>query len=69
MSVSDSAREVLKRYGLSEYESKAYATLVELGSASVRELCKVAAIPSHVPMILWPNLSRRDWLKPRTEDQ
>ncbi|WXG42643.1 MAG: TrmB family transcriptional regulator [Promethearchaeati archaeon SRVP18_Atabeyarchaeia-1] len=45
MSVSDSAREVLKRYGLSEYESKAYATLVELGSASVRELCKVAAIP------------------------
>lgn len=45
MSMSDSAREVLKKYGLSEYESKAYATLVQLGSASVREICKVAGIP------------------------
>jgi sugar-specific transcriptional regulator TrmB len=45
LSVSDSAREVLKKYGLSEYESKAYATLVELGSASVREICKFAGIP------------------------
>jgi sugar-specific transcriptional regulator TrmB len=45
LSVSDSAREVLKRYGLSEYESKAYATLVQLGSGSVREICKVAGIP------------------------
>lgn len=45
MSVSDSAREVLKKYGLSEYESKAYATLVQLGSASVREICKFAGIP------------------------
>lgn len=45
MGVSDTAREVLKRYGLSEYESKAYATLVELGAASVRELCRVAGIP------------------------
>lgn len=45
MSMSDSAREVLKKYGLSEYESKAYATLVHLGSASVREICKEAGIP------------------------
>jgi sugar-specific transcriptional regulator TrmB len=43
--MSDSAREVLKKYGLSEYESKAYATLVQLGSASVREICRVAGIP------------------------
>jgi len=45
LGVSDAAREVLKRYGLSEYESKAYATLVELGAASVREICRVAGIP------------------------
>jgi sugar-specific transcriptional regulator TrmB len=45
LGVSDTAREVLKRYGLSEYESKAYATLVELGAASVREICRVAGIP------------------------
>lgn len=45
MNVSDTAREVLKRFGLSEYESKAYATLVELGTASVREICRVAGIP------------------------
>jgi sugar-specific transcriptional regulator TrmB len=43
--MSDSAREVLKKYGLSEYESKAYATLVQLGSASVREICRIAGIP------------------------
>ena len=45
LDVSETAREVLKRYGLSEYESKAYATLVELGAASVREICRVAGIP------------------------
>jgi sugar-specific transcriptional regulator TrmB len=45
LGVSETAREVLKRYGLSEYESKAYATLVELGAASVREICRVAGIP------------------------
>jgi len=45
LGVSDSAREVLKKYGISEYESKAYATLVQLGSASVGEICRVAGIP------------------------
>ncbi|WP_435320669.1 TrmB family transcriptional regulator [Haloarchaeobius sp. TZWSO28] len=42
---SDELREVLQEAGLSPYQSKAYVALLELGTASARELVEASDVP------------------------
>jgi sugar-specific transcriptional regulator TrmB len=43
--MSDEVIQSLKRYGFTEYEAKAYATLVGLGRGTAREICEISGVP------------------------
>src|SRR5437667_5061387 len=45
MVVSEKTRRALKEFGLTEYEAKAYVSLVESGALAASELGRIASIP------------------------
>lgn len=63
MSVSDKTRRALKDFGLTEYEVKAYVSLVESGPLPASELSKVASIPYSKIYEIIGNLERKGWVE------
>lgn len=63
MVVSDRARRALKEFGLTEYEAKAYVSLVESGAVSASELSRIAGIPYSKIYEIIGNLERKGWVE------
>ena len=56
-------RRALKEFGLTEYEVKAYVSLVESGALPASMLSKVAAIPYSKIYEIIGNLERKGWVE------
>src|SRR5713226_4998636 len=63
MSVTERTRRALKDFGLTEYEVKAYVSLVESGPMPASELSKVASIPYSKIYEILGNLERKGWVE------
>lgn len=63
MPVSEKTRRALKEFGLTEYEVKAYISLVESGSLSASELSRTAGIPYSKIYEIIGNLERKGWVE------
>ncbi len=63
MSVTDRTRKALKDFGLTEYEVKAYISLVEGGSMPASMLSKVASVPYSKVYEVLGNLERKGWIE------
>ncbi len=61
--MSDKTRRALKDFGLTEYEVKAYSSLVESGPMPASELSKVASIPYSKIYEIIGNLERKGWVE------
>jgi HTH-type transcriptional regulator, sugar sensing transcriptional regulator len=61
--VSDKTRRALKEFGLTEYEAKAYISLVESGALAASELSKIAGIPYSKIYEIIGNLERKGWVE------
>jgi HTH-type transcriptional regulator, sugar sensing transcriptional regulator len=61
--VSDKTRRALKEFGLTEYEGKAYISLVESGALAASELSRVASIPYSKIYEIIGNLERKGWVE------
>ena len=63
MSVSERTRRALKEFGLTEYEVKAYVSLVESGALAASELSRIASIPYSKIYEIIGNLERKGWVE------
>jgi HTH-type transcriptional regulator, sugar sensing transcriptional regulator len=63
MPVSEKTRRALKEFGLTEYETKAYISLVESGSLAASELSRIASIPYSKIYEIIGNLERKGWVE------
>lgn len=63
MSVTEKTRRALKDFGLTEYEVKAYVSLVESGPMPASELSKIASIPYSKIYEILGNLERKGWVE------
>src|SRR6266516_6788380 len=63
MSVSEKTRWALKEFGLTEYEAKAYVSLVESGALAASELSRIASIPYSKIYEIIGNLERKGWVE------
>ncbi len=63
MSVTERTRRALKDFGLTEYEVKAYVSLVESGPMPASELSKVASVPYSKIYEILGNLERKGWVE------
>src|SRR5712692_8944946 len=63
MSVTEKTRRALKDFGLTEYEVKAYTSLVESGRMPASELSKIASIPYSKIYEILGNLERKGWIE------
>jgi len=61
--VSEKTRRALKEFGLTEYEVKAYVSLVESGALAASELSRVASIPYSKIYEIIGNLERKGWVE------
>jgi sugar-specific transcriptional regulator TrmB len=63
MPVTEKTRRALKEFGLTEYEVKAYISLVESGALAASELSRVASIPYSKIYEIIGNLERKGWVE------
>lgn len=63
MPVSEKTRRALKEFGLTEYEAKAYISLVESGALAASELSRIASIPYSKIYEIIGNLERKGWVE------
>ena len=63
MPVSEKTRRALKEFGLTEYEVKAYVSMVESGTLAARELSRTASIPYSKIYEILGNLERKGWVE------
>lgn len=63
LAVSEKTRRALKEFGLTEYEAKAYVSLVESGALPASELSRVAGIPYSKIYEIIGNLERKGWVE------
>ena len=63
MVVSEKTRRALKEFGLTEYEAKAYVSLVESGALAASELGRIASIPYSKIYEIIGNLERKGWVE------
>ncbi len=63
MSVTERTKKALRDFGLTEYEVKAYVSLVEGGSMPASELSKVASVPYSKVYEILGNLERKGWIE------
>ena len=63
VSVTERTRKALKDFGLTEYEVKAYISLVEGGSMPASELSKIASVPYSKVYEILGNLERKGWIE------
>jgi HTH-type transcriptional regulator, sugar sensing transcriptional regulator len=61
--VSEKTRRALKEFGLTEYEVKAYISLVESGTLVASELSRIAGIPYSKIYEIIGNLERKGWVE------
>jgi HTH-type transcriptional regulator, sugar sensing transcriptional regulator len=61
--VSEKTRRALKEFGLTEYEAKAYISLVESGVLAASELSRIASIPYSKIYEIIGNLERKGWVE------
>jgi len=61
--VSEKTRRALKEFGLTEYEAKAYVSLVESGAVAASELSRIASIPYSKIYEIIGNLERKGWVE------
>jgi HTH-type transcriptional regulator, sugar sensing transcriptional regulator len=61
--VTEKTRRALKEFGLTEYEVKAYISLVEAGAVAASELSRVASIPYSKIYEIIGNLERKGWVE------
>jgi len=61
--VSEKTRRALKEFGLTEYEAKAYISLVESGALAASELSRIASIPYSKIYEIIGNLERKGWVE------
>src|SRR6059058_2320982 len=61
--VSEKTRRALKEFGLTEYEAKAYVSLVESGALAASELGRIASIPYSKIYEIIGNLERKGWVE------
>jgi HTH-type transcriptional regulator, sugar sensing transcriptional regulator len=61
--VTEKTRRALKEFGLTEYEVKAYISLVESGALAASELSRVASIPYSKIYEIIGNLERKGWVE------
>ncbi len=61
--VTEKTRRALKDFGLTEYEVKAYISLVESGPVPASELSKIASIPYSKIYEILGNLERKGWVE------
>ena len=53
----------MKEFGLTEYEAKAYVSLVESGAVAASELSRIASIPYSKIYEIIGNLERKGWVE------
>lgn len=63
MPVTEKARRALKEFGLTDYEVKAYVSLVEYGPLAASELSRTASIPYSKIYEILGNLERKGWIE------
>ena len=63
MPVSEKARRALKEFSLTDYEVKAYISLVEYGPLAASELSRTASIPYSKIYEILGNLERKGWVE------
>jgi sugar-specific transcriptional regulator TrmB len=63
MSVSEKTRKALKDFGLTEYEVKAYISLVESGPLAAAQLSRSASVPYSKIYEILGNLERKGWVE------
>ncbi len=63
MPVSEKTRRALREFGLTEYETKAYVSLVESGALAASELSQAASIPYSKIYEIIGNLERKGWVE------
>ena len=61
--MSEKTRRALKEFGLTEYEAKAYVSLVESGAVAASELSRIASIPYSKIYEIIGNLERKGWVE------
>ncbi len=61
--MSEKTRRALKEFGLTEYEAKAYISLVESGALAASELSRIASIPYSKIYEIIGNLERKGWVE------
>ena len=65
---SDELRDVLEEAGLSPYQAKAYVALLELGTASARELVEASGVPDPRIYDVVRSLEDRGYVETYTQD-
>jgi sugar-specific transcriptional regulator TrmB len=63
MPVTEKARRALKEFSLTDYEVKAYVSLVEYGPLAASELSRTASIPYSKIYEILGNLERKGWVE------
>ena len=63
MPVTEKAKRALKEFGLTDYEVKAYISLVEYGPLAASELSRTASIPYSKIYEILGNLERKGWVE------
>jgi len=59
----EDAAEVLRRLGLTDYEARAYVSLLSLGRASASEICRASGIPYSRIYGVLSGLRERGWVE------
>ncbi len=63
MPVTEKTRRALKDFALTDYEAKAYVSLVESGALPASELSRMASIPYSKIYEILGNLERKGWVE------
>ncbi len=61
----EDAVEILRRLGLTDYEARAYVSLLSLGGASASEICRTSGIPYSRIYGILSRLRERGWVEVR----
>jgi len=61
MSISDRARRSLQEFGLTEYEIRSYASLLEIGPATASELSEASGVPYSKIYEVLGSLEKKGW--------
>ncbi len=62
-SVSEEARKVLREVGLTDYETRAYLTLLERGVMTASEVSELGGVPYSKVYETLNSLERKDWIE------